>query len=164
MFVVVGAAVAAWLAAAATSGGRQAPPPFAPSSPAVDARGAALAREISRLDERLRPDAAPRESGRNLFSFARRNPRQSAVSKSTPPSEDAPPTPTPAPPLRLSGIGEDATPDGVVRTAIISGLDQLFLAKEGEDVTGRYHVLRISSDVVELTDRVDGSILRLAFK
>jgi len=66
--------------------------------------------------------------------------------------------------LRLSGIAEDRTPGGVVRTAIISGRGQLFLAKQGDAVTDRYQVARISSEVVELTDLTDGSLVRLALK
>jgi hypothetical protein len=66
--------------------------------------------------------------------------------------------------MRLSGIAEDATPDGVVRTAIISGFGQLFLAKEGDQVTDRYRVVKISSDVVELTDLADRSTFRLALR
>ena len=69
---------------------------------------------------------------------------------------DEAPIVRPAPPaLKLSGIAEDATPDGLVRTAILSGFGQLFLAKEGDNVTERYRVVQISSDVVELTD-LDG--------
>jgi hypothetical protein len=67
-------------------------------------------------------------------------------------------------PLKLSGIAEDEMPDGVVRTAIISGLGQLFLVKEGDSFADRYRVLRVSSDVVELTDLVDGNVLRLALR
>jgi hypothetical protein len=40
----------------------------------------------------------------------------------------------------------------------------LFLAKEGENVTARYRVARISSEVVELTDLDDGTVLRLALR
>ena len=167
-FVVVSAAAAAWLAAAATSGGRRDSEPIVTRTPPIDIRGAALAGEISRLHERLQPVATPREPGRNLFSFGRSKSRQAGPARPIRLAEDAGPISTPTspapPPLKLSGIGEDAGPDGVVRTAIISGLDQLFLAKEGESVTLRYRVLRISSDVVELTDLVDGSVLRLALK
>ena len=66
--------------------------------------------------------------------------------------------------MKLSGIAEDATADGVVRTAIISAAGQLFLAKEGENVTPRFRVSKISADVVELSDLIDGSALRLALK
>jgi hypothetical protein len=51
-----------------------------------------------------------------------------------------------------------------VRTAVISGAGQLFLVKEGEHVTPRYLVAKISADVVELADQGDGSTRRLALK
>ena len=75
------------------------------------------------------------------------------------------PAGSPARPLlKLSGIAEDAAPDGPVRTAIISAFGQLFLVKEGENVTERYRVARISSDVVELIDLADGTTFRLALR
>ena len=51
-----------------------------------------------------------------------------------------------------------------MRSAIVSAPGQLFIVKEGEAVTMRYKVAKISSTVVELTDVVDGSALRLALK
>ena len=38
------------------------------------------------------------------------------------------------------------------------------MVKEGETVTPRYRVAKISADVVELTDVIDDSTLRLALK
>jgi hypothetical protein len=78
---------------------------------------------------------------------------------------EAPPPLAPAqPPLKLAGIAEDETPEGVVRTAIISGEGQLFMVKEGEMVTARYQVVKISADVVELQDATDKSVRRLALR
>ena len=65
---------------------------------------------------------------------------------------------------KLAGIAEDAGADGPVRTAIISGGGQLFMVKEGETVTPRYRVAKISADVVELTDVIDNSVRRLALR
>jgi hypothetical protein len=163
--VVVGAALAAWLAAAATSGNRDAIDPILLKPQIVDTRGEALAAEIARLHDRLRPAAVPRQPSRNLFSYAARPPHQ-ALALPPPPQPaltEAPAAVRPVPPaLKLSGIAEDTTPDGIVRTAIISGSGQLFLVKEGENVTSRFRVAKISSDVVELSDLTDGTVLRLA--
>jgi len=164
--VGTGAALAAWLAAAATSGRREniESLPIKPS--AVDRRGAELAEEISRLRERLRPSATPRQPGRNLFSFAsRRSASVASVQPVAPPvrSDNAPARLAPIP-LRLSGIAEDTSSNGVERTAIISASGQLFFAKEGESVADQYRVTRISADVVELADLADGTLLRLALK
>jgi len=164
--VVFAGALAAWLAAAATYRGPDIGEPLLLKSPAIDGRGAALADEISRLHERLHPSAKPPQAGRDLFSFVASRPR--AVELVQIPAAaltEAPAIRRPTlPAMRLSGIAEDATADGVVRTAIISGFGQLFLAKEGDPVTDRYRVVKISSDVVELTDLADRSTLRLALR
>ena len=165
--VVVGAALAAWLAAAATSGQRElAPRPDARSATA-DARGETLAAEVARLQERLHPTVEPREPGRNLFQFT--TVRVQRPAPSTPKaalSEAAPVAPlAPAPlPFKLIGVAEDASPAGPVRTAIVSAPGQLLLVKEGQNVTLRYRVVKISADVVELEDLGDHTTLRLALK
>ena len=164
--VMIGAALIAWLAAAATSGNRDRVEPVVPRSPAIDSRGAALACEVARLHERLRPVETPRQPSRDLFSFASSRPRSAAPVQVPKPalSEADAPAPRPAPALKLSGIAEDTTPNGPVRTAIISGLGQLFFAKEGENITDRYRVVTISTDVVEIADLGDGATLRLALR
>jgi len=161
---VVGGALAAWLASAATSN-RPIPRPLVIPEPPIDLRGAELAEEIARLHERLRPTTTPSQPGRNLFSF--RAPRARAATEiATPPAviTEAPLARPAQPPLKLAGIAEDEGPDGPVRTAIISGDGQLFMAKEGDAVTLRYRVAKISADVVELTDLTDNSVRRLALK
>jgi hypothetical protein len=163
--VVVCAVLAAWLAGAATSNRAVPPPIISPPQP-IEMRGAELASEIARLHERLRPTATPHQPGRNLFTFRATHTRPIAapiVVESRPAIVEAPAV-VAAPPLKLSGIAEDTGPDGPERTAIISGSGQLFMVKEGENVTPRYRVVKISADVVELTDLGDGSIRRLAMK
>jgi hypothetical protein len=162
----VGGALAAWLAGAATSNHAVLAPIVDVPQP-IDARGAELAKEIARLHERLRPTSTPRQPGRNLFAF------RAGLSRALPPTApvappaivEAPPTAPAEPALKLSGIAEDADGDGApVRTAIIAGDGQLFMVKEGENVTSRYRVARISTDVVELTDLTSGISRRLAMK
>jgi len=162
--VVVGLPAAAWLYAAATSDSRrQILAPIERASP-IEARSEALAAEIARLHERLRPDATPRQPARNLFSFTARGARpEPAVPK--PALSEAVVVPIAAPPpFKLIGVAEDAGLDRPVRPAIVSAPGQVFLVKEGENVTLRYRVARISADVVELTDLGDGSTLRLALR
>jgi len=166
--VVVGGALAAWLANAVTSGMRDtALHPVAPYAPAsIDARGEALAAEIARLHDRLRPTIAPRDPSRNPFQFtaARQRPAPAptkpALSEALPVAPAAPV----APPFKLIGVAEDATPAGPVRTAIVSAPGQLFLVKEGQNVTLRYRVVKIAADVIELEDLGDHTTLRLALK
>jgi hypothetical protein len=161
---VVGCAVAVWLAAAATSTTRKAAPVVPPKADVVDRSGAELAAEIARLHERLRPGDTPLQS-RDLFRYSARSAGRR--------SEPTPPPPPPAvqeiphataSPLRLVGIAEDSGDTGAMRTAIISGFGDLFLVKEGEAVTLRYRVARISSDAVELIDLDDNTPLRLALR
>jgi hypothetical protein len=163
--VLSGAAIGAWLAGAATSNHTIPETPIDRPA-AIEIRGAELAREIARLHERLRPSSSPRQPGRNLFAFRAGAPR-------TPPPVFAPAprpvfaeaAPTPAlPSLKLAGIAEDTVADATIRTAIISGEGQLYMVKEGEAVTPRYRVTRISPDVVELADLIDNSIRRLALR
>jgi hypothetical protein len=162
--VVVGGALAAWLAGAATSNRAIPDEPLVRQTP-VEKRGAELATEIERLHERLTPSAAPRTPGRNLFTFHVAAARQPAP---VPPAPHAAlaelPAPIALPALKLSGIAEDPGADGPVRIAFIAGGGQLFMVKEGETVTPRYRVATIAADVVELTDVIDNSVRRLALK
>ena len=164
--VVVGAALVAWLAGAATSN-HTIPTTAGRPADRIEKRGAELAIEIERLHERLAPTVAPSAPGRNLFTFHAAAPAR--------PAAPPPPAPRPAitefasppialPPLKLSGIAEDPGDDGPVRVAFISGEGQLFMVKEGETVTPRYRVAKISADVVELTDVIDNSVRRLALR
>jgi len=163
---LAGGAVVAWIAAAATSNrhGASIDPIFL--SPSVDARGEALAVQIARLHDRLRPDAPPRQPSRNLFEFTAARQRAAQPTAPAPKAAltEAPAAARPALPLRLSGIAEDPAEKGPVRTAIITGFGQVFLVKEGDAVTDRYRVSRITADVVELIDTAGSTTLRLALK
>jgi len=167
---VFGGALAAWLAGAATSTGRRVVDTAIAKPSPVELRGAELAAEIARLRERLHPTIEPQQPTRNLFQFsmAANPPRDRAATPISPPAlvpSEAPAQPQAAPPaLKLIGIAEDPGSDGPVRTAIISGFSQLFFAREGESVAGRYRVRSLSGEGAELTDLVDATTLRLALK
>ena|SRR5579859_4349573 len=164
--VLGGGVLAAWLAGAATSSHTTPAPIAVPRTEPIDTQGEALANEIARLHDRLRPAVAPRTPGRNLFAF-RAAPAPAPVA---PPSHAAlveTPLATPAlsqPALKLSGIGEDPGLDGPVRMAFISGEGQLFIVKVGDAVTARYKVAAITPDLVELTDVADGTLRRLVMR
>jgi hypothetical protein len=162
---VAGAALIAWLAGAATSNHSIAPVTVVQQT-SIEKRGAELAIEIERLHERLAPSVAPRAPARNLFSFHAMTARPAAPIAEAPHAAitEFAPLPVALPPLKLSGIAEDAGDDGPVRIAFISGEGQLFMVKEGETVTPRYRVAKISAEVVELTDVIDNSIRRLALR
>jgi hypothetical protein len=165
LFGAAGGALAAWLAAASTMLTPRVVETPVRKTTAVELRGAALAAEIGRLRERLRPTEAPQLPSRNLFEFSRTAPVRAAspVPRELPAAE--PPRPArEVPPLKLVGLAEDPGPQGPVRTAIISGFGQLFLVREGEPVTSRYQVVKISGDAAEIRDLGDNSTLTLALK
>lgn len=156
MLVVGLGALAAWLAAAATSAVRPARS-AAIGTPQIDLRGAALAAEIERLHDSLRPTAVPAH-GRNLFQFAPVRAAAAPVAVAEAPAA-APATPVESP-FKLIGIAED----GGTRTAILSSPGQLLMVKDGDSVASAYRVTGISADAVELTAASDGRVLRLALK
>jgi hypothetical protein len=161
---VGGGALVAWFAGAATSN-RAPVAPVVTSVAPVDASGAELANEIARLQEKLRPTTPPRQPGRNLFTYHAPAPPAAAPAPKPALSEAAAVFTPPVPALKLAGIAEDADASGApTRTAIISGEGQLFMVKEGENVTTRYRVAKISADVVELLDLEMNTPRRLALR
>src|SRR5439155_24440025 len=113
------------------------------------------------------PTATPREPGRNLFVYHAPAPRGAMIAPvaPTPALAEALPAVAPLlPSLKLAGIGEDDGADGPVRVAFVTGEGQLFMVKEGENVTPRYQVTKISADVVELRDVTDNTVRRLALR
>jgi hypothetical protein len=166
MIVGGGAALIAWLAGAATS--NHTIPSVSPvQRTSIEQRGAELAIEIERLHERLAPTVAPSAPGRNLFTFRAMAARPAALPVAQTPRPaitEFAPLPIALPALKLSGIAEDAGADGPIRLAFISTEGQLLMVKEGETVTPRYRVAKISADVVELTDVIDNSVRRLALR
>ncbi|MGH9350019.1 MAG: hypothetical protein ACRD26_22425 [Vicinamibacterales bacterium] len=111
------------------------------------------------LEALRRAHEAPADPDRNLFVFRPRAPRPAprAVEESSPvvvPSAPAGPPPPPPIPLKFIGVLERGGSGGKV--AILSdGRGSTFHAREGEDVDGRYRVMRIGTDSIELS-YVDG--------
>lgn len=154
-FGVSALAIASWFASASTSGVR--PPVIPPAPPRVsplDLSLVSLQSEVGRLHERLGPTATPTRA-RDLFRFRGRVPRPSA-SASVRHDADVPVVAVPVvpvpPSLALIGVAEDAGADGVVRTAIVSGLGDVFLVKAGESIRDRFRVGLVSADAVQIID------------
>ena len=153
-FAVAGGALAALIAGATTAGSGRAPlrPTRDKRAEKSDLSGAALAVEIQRLHERLRPSTPPEQPSRNLFEYRS---RRAAAPNDLHPTILSPPVPVAdaAPPaVELIGIATDGADDAIVRTAILSGFGQLFLVKEGEPVSDRYRVVKVTADAVQLSD------------
>jgi len=165
-FAITGGALAALIAGATTTGYRRAPLPPVRDKRATqsDLSGAALAVEIQRLHERLRPSTPPEQPSRNLFEYRSRRIAPAIPAEPTIVSTPATPNAIAVPPLELIGIAADGAGDATVRTAILSGFGQLYLVKEGERVNDRYRVVRIGADAVELADADQSTPIRIALK
>jgi hypothetical protein len=159
----------AWLASA---GGLVRQKPVVEEEPrAVETSGTTeLAADVQaqtlKLKTRLAAAPAPQEPARNPFSFAPRaeaplRARRTAARPITPVGDLGPAEPA----IDLVGVAESSTPQGIVRTAIISSLSgELFMVKEGELVAGRYRVKTVGADAVELTDLTSDAVRRLALR
>lgn len=167
--------VAAWLAAAADH--QPSPAVTAARDSTALARAEQLAQEIesqaTRLRARLAAAPQPSASDRNPFSFQAPSPRATRGSQLPQVSLDAPavlPTESLAEPepLTLSGIAEDTATDGkaavLVRTAVLSGFGDVFLAKAGDTIAGRYEVVLVGADAVEIKDLANGRTIRLGLR
>ena len=60
-------------------------------------------------------------------------------------------------------VTEDQVELRVERMAILSSPAGVLLVHEGEEVLGKYRVLKIESEAVELLSHADGTTLRLGF-
>jgi hypothetical protein len=165
------AAAALWMVSTTTTG---APPAPAEHAPAAAAETAAnpwfdLERQRARLEQLT---AAPAVSpSRNPFRFGAPPPRPSQPpvpgrsDDERPALSGRPLAPVEAPvPVRLVGVAGRRTPDGPSRSAILSGLGQVFVAGAGDLVAGRYRVTAVGEDAAELRDETTGQIVRLALR
>ena len=157
-----GMLLAAWLASAAGVGLRSIPPVASPSLEALqlDALASDVQSQASRLRQRLATAPAPRATIRNPFEFVTLQPSPAVSIR--PPAVVAHPVVdiAPEPNLVLIGLAED----GSTRTAMIESGDELVMATEGQTIVGRYRVVKVGADAIELVDLVTGTTRRLFLK
>ena len=165
--------IGTWLASHAPVGSTRQDPTAAPSAARTETAAAEIQREAHRLHERLAQAAAYRQPARNPFRFSERTHAAPPTHAPAITVEDmAPPPSIPAQPtlrLALSGIAEDqiakdGSTDEIVRTAIISTPDNVFLVAVGDTVAETYKVAAIAADAVELVRIDDGSTVRLTLR
>lgn len=151
LVVAIGVAVWSWSgragsssSAAATQAGRRAAPQGqAASGEMVDVNIEALSAER----------VVPEEGGRNPFRFGSSRPPATAVpeaeaSATLPPAPVVPSGPPPPPPIALKFIG--IVEKGDTKVAILSGAGYTLHGKEGDSVDGRYRILRIGVESIEI--------------
>lgn len=162
--LTVVAGLTAWLVASGDS--RPAAP--APPAPRLDTApgpgGPALRAHADRLRARLAAMADRPPVARNPFRFetpagARTGMRAAAV-----PQAAAAELPPPRPELHFVGLAEDVRDGALDRTAIVTGFNQLYLVREGEQIALRFLVKRIGADAIELEDLADGTPVRLGLR
>jgi len=157
-----GGVLATWLAVTPNQG--------VPTSAPTPTQRPAVSREPSADDLRAQADRlrartnamALRASTRNPFRFSTSRSAAAAGASIAPPAPVALPAPAVAlpPALTLNGVTGKQTPDGVRRTAVISGDGQMYFVSEGDSVAGRYTVSQIEPEAVVLRD-ADGAEVRL---
>jgi hypothetical protein len=139
-------------ATAVTSNGSRAPTgprnpvPAAPAAPDV------------RLDALNADRPAPADAQRNLFRFKTKAPALASGARPTAPATATtgppppPPGPPPPPPITLKFIGIVEQPGTKAKIAVLSdGLGPPMFGIEGGTVAGRYRVLRIGVESIELS-------------
>jgi hypothetical protein len=110
-----------------------------------------------------RPTEPPGRT-RNPFTFGAAQPTERPPSAATTATRGLPELPLPlpaAPAIRLIGLaaGRETPP---VRMAILNVNDDLVLAYVGDTILGRYTLVKIGDDAVELSDSVSNETLTVA--
>jgi hypothetical protein len=62
------------------------------------------------------------------------------------------------------GIAQDVRDGQPVRTAVIGGMNQVYLVGEGDQMALRFLVKRVGADSVDVEDMTDGTIETLAWR
>ena len=132
-----------------------------------DALATDMQAQTGRLRARLAQAPAPSPAIRNPFRFAdRRVPLARGARAAAPAPEPVVVAPEiREPSLQLIGVAETNTKDGPVRTAMITGgYDELMMVTAGQRILGRYEVVAVGADAVELKDVGTGAIRRLILR
>lgn len=174
-YVVGAMLLAAWFASAVGVPPQSRPVRRVAPAAIDDARLDALAQDVqaqgSRLRKRLATAPGVQLPLRNPFSFERRDtPRLAPAVRTADQGLALEPAPVPEPARRepllaLIGVAEQKTADGLVRTAMISeDGEQLHMTVTGQEVAGRYVVVAVGPDAVDLREIATGLTRRLVLR
>jgi hypothetical protein len=157
--IVVGVnLIAVWVAAAAGGLVAQPVPAFVPAGVTADQAVEEACSRLTAATGRLEAHARRREIAvpvaRDPFRFGGTARLAGRPAESEPGKAAAQP---PAFDVMLQGMAESQDGDTVVRTAILKADGELVLATVGMAVGGRFQVVAITADSVELEDLVDHS-------
>lgn len=175
-FLGSGLLAAVSLVPVAVSRSPETPPTARPGTARPDTPTSALVdvvEQTTRLRTYMSAAPAPRQPARNPFRFAERRRAESSSARApellgrmaqSPPLRPF----AAAPPLTLIGIAE-RQPAGepiaaAQRIAIVSGLGDVHLVSAGDRIAGRYSVVAVGVDAVELRDEAADTLLRLGLK
>ncbi|RPJ71154.1 MAG: hypothetical protein EHM24_13255 [Acidobacteria bacterium] len=133
------------------------PPPIALEAAGVRAG-------VQRLQARPGDRPALPPATRNPFRFHERQPAPEPVPAEAASRSALSTANVSIPDFRLVGMAEDPGPDGPQRTAVVSGFDQLFFLKAGDQFAGHFKVLTVSADTVQVEDSTNGRIVTLILR
>ena len=156
-------AVVTWVGTARHSPAEPALPLPIPSSVPVPPPVDSLRDMPSRVSAHLASPPPMPAVVRNPFEFGPRRDKLVREKAAEPAARAANDPVTPPPPLRLVGIAEDEAGGRPVRTAMITSAGQLFMVKVGDRLVGRYLVVSIGTDAVQVKDD-GGTTVTLAMK
>ena len=168
---LIGAAVCgAWFASAAGITRQARITRVSPRPPEVvqlDALATEVQSQAERLRQKLAAAPAPNPRSRNPFTFdsAPTRVRTPAPRPQAVPETEPVPAEVREPSIELIGIAETKKGEELVRTAMLTGeFIDLIMVTAGQQILGRYEVISVSADAVELKDLETGAIRRLILR
>jgi hypothetical protein len=158
----VSGVLAAACAAALTVACASPTPPPARAAQATPRPGTVATTDgLAVLEPRPHPAGALTTSRRNIFrEHERTAPATPGFPRASLPVEQVPATPSlpPGPSVTFLGFAEKVEGGRTVRTAVLSAAGELWMVKEGDSVAGRFRVVAVAVDRVDLTDVQTGTV------
>ena len=163
--------LAAWFASAASMSvqrgdGRAPAPPADAGAPVPDVPIVDVEAQLERLQRMSSEPQAPRPR-RNPFAFQITEPAPRAAAARRLHAATLPPSPAvPAEPgLTLIGLAGERRGAETIRTAMLeTDRGELVMAVAGDTILGRYRLVAVGADAIELVDETTGTTKRMVLK